>query len=479
MNVGDELPLLPKTRVKLGADVKLMRHGSVGGAWSYIGPSFYRGDEDNQNPELPGYAVASLMPHVRTSRDCWPMCDSEQTCMMDPVILVTRHRENHRMSTLFDPIRVGSIQARNRIVMAPLTRNRAGPNQTPTPLMALYYEQRASAGLIVSEATQIAPEAQGYRDTPGIYSPEQLRGWRAVTAAVHAKGGAVVAQLWHVGRISHASLQPHGEAPVSSTSRRADAKTFTIRGFEDVSAPRALRLDEIPAISGQFRQAARNAIDAGFDGVEVHGANGYLLEQFLRDSINDRTDHYGGSVENRVRLPMEIMTEIAAEIGADRTGIRLSPVSPVNDAEQDSDPQGLFNHFMDRLNPLRLAFVHVIEGATGGARDLKAFDFRALRLRFKREHEDGVWIVNNGYSRQMAISAVASGAADMVAFGRPFIGNPDLVDRLRFDEPLATMDVSTLYGGGAAGYTDYPSLVSADIAPGLAESSRAPLETAV
>jgi N-ethylmaleimide reductase len=382
------------------------------------------------------------------------------------------------MSTLFDPIQFGSLKARNRIVMAPLTRNRAGPRQTPTALMALYYEQRSSAGLIVSEATQIAPEAQGYRDTPGIYSAEQLGGWRAVTTAVHAVGGTIVAQLWHVGRISHVSLQPHGHAPVSSTGHRADAKTFTSKGFEDVSAPRALRLDELPGIVEQFRQAARNAMDSGFDGVEVHGANGYLLEQFLRDSINDRTDAYGGSVENRIRLPLQIMTAIAAEIGADRTGIRLSPVSPVNDAKQDSDPQALFNHFMSRLNPLRLAFVHVIEGATGGARDSVAFDFPALRLRFNRDHEDGAWIVNNGYTRQMAISAIANGTADMVAFGRPFISNPDLVSRLRLDEPLAAIDVSTLYGGGAAGYTDYKAWSSPDAASGPAERPRT-LETAV
>ena len=383
------------------------------------------------------------------------------------------------MSTLFDPIQVGIIKARNRIVMAPLTRNRAGAHQVPTPLMALYYEQRSSAGLIVSEAAQIAPEAQGYRDTPGIYSPEQIHGWRAVTAAVHAKGGAIVAQLWHVGRISHVSLQPHGQAPVSSTGRRADAKTFTAKGFEDVSTPRALRLDELPGIVGQFRRAARNAMDSGFDGVEVHGANGYLLEQFLRDSINDRTDSYGGSVDNRIRLPMEIMTAVAAEIGAGRTGIRLSPVSPVNAAKQDSDPQGLFNRFMDRLNPLCLAFVHVIEGATGGPRDLVAFDFPALRLRFKRDHVAGAWIVNNGYTRQMAVSAVASGEADMVAFGRPFISNPDLVNRLRFDEPLAAIDVSTLYGGGAAGYTDYTALVSSNAAAAAAETPRPLLQTAV
>jgi N-ethylmaleimide reductase len=360
------------------------------------------------------------------------------------------------MRSLFDPVRFGSLAARNRIVMAPLTRNRAGPQQVPTALMAVYYGQRASAGLIVSEATQISPEAQGYFDTPGIYSIAQIAGWRSVTAAVHASGGTIVAQLWHVGRISHVSLQPYGQAPVSSTARRANAQTFTALGFEDVSTPRALRLDELRGIVAQFRLAARHAIEAGFDGIEVHGANGYLIEQFLRDSINDRTDAYGGPVANRVRLPLEILTGIAAEIGADRVGIRLSPVSPVNDAGQDSNPQGLFNHLMDRLNPLHLAYVHVIEGVTAGARDTIAFDYAALRQRFLNRHEGGVWIVNNGYTRRTAIAAVSGGAADMVAFGRAFVSNPDLVNRLRCDEPLADVDAETLYGGGAAGYTDYP-----------------------
>jgi N-ethylmaleimide reductase len=360
------------------------------------------------------------------------------------------------MSTLFDPLRLGRLNASNRIVMAPLTRNRAGSEQIPTAMMALYYEQRASAGLIVSEATQIAPEGQGYLDTPGIYSAAQLDGWRAVTAAVHGRQGCIVAQLWHVGRLSHVSLQPDGRAPVSSTARRANAKVFTAHGFEETSEPRALMLDELPGIVAQFRQAARNAIDAGFDGVEVHGANGYLLEQFLRDSINDRTDAYGGSQENRVRLPMEIMNAICAEIGADRTGIRLSPVSPVNDAKQDSDAQGLFNHLLDRLNPLALAFIAVIEGATGGQRDIVPFDFLALKLRFKKGREQGAWIVNNGYTRPMALAEVSTGAADMVSFGRPFISNPDLVNRLRLDESLTDLDATTLYGGGAHGYTDYP-----------------------
>ena len=366
------------------------------------------------------------------------------------------------MPTLFDPIRFGDLTAANRIVMAPLTRDRAGPGRTPTALMATYYAQRATAGLIISEATQISAGGQGYLDTPGIYSPEQVAGWRAVTDAVHAAGGTMVMQLWHVGRISHTSLLPAGQVPVSSTARRANAKTFTAQGFEEVSVPRALRQDELPGIVEDYRRAARNAIDAGFDGVEVHAANGYLLDQFLRDSINDRTDAYGGSRENRVRLPHEVMRAVAAEIGAGRTGIRLSPVTPVNDAATDSDPQGLFNYFVEQLAPLQLAFIHVIEGATGGARDVASFDYAALCRRYKENHSQGAWIVNNGYDRALALAAVADGTADMVAFGKPYISNPDLVERLRLDARLAPLQPATLYGGGAHGYTDYPALDLAD-----------------
>ena len=360
------------------------------------------------------------------------------------------------MSTLFDPIRVGDIAAANRVVMAPLTRDRAGPGRVPTPLMATYYEQRASAGLIVSEGTQITAEGQGYLDTPGIYSAEQIAVWRRVTDAVHAKGGKIVVQLWHVGRISHLSLLPDGVVPVSSTARRANGKTFTAQGFETVSEPRALRTDEIPRLIEDYRQAARNAIEAGFDGVEVHGANGYLLEQFMRDSINDRSDAYGGSRENRARLVVEVMTAIADEIGAGRTGIRLSPVTPANDAALDSDPQAMFNLVVEQLAPLKLAFIHVVEGATGGPRDIAPFDYAALRSRFKQGNAHGAWIVNNGYTRAMALDAVAHGAADMVAFGKGFISNPDLVRRLRDDAPIAPVVRETLYGGDAEGYTDYP-----------------------
>ena len=362
------------------------------------------------------------------------------------------------MPTLFDPLHFGNLAAANRIAMAPLTRDRAGPGQVPTALMATYYTQRASAGLIVSEATQISAEGQGYLDTPGLYNAEQVAGWRRVTDAVHAAGGRIVCQLWHVGRISHVSLQPNGQPPVSSTARRAEAKTFTANGFEDVSTPRALRLDELPRIVADYRHAARCAIDAGFDGVEVHGANGYLLEQFLRDSINDRTDAYGGSQENRARLLLEVMNAIVAEIGAGRTGLRLSPVTPANDAKQDSDAQGLYGHVVEQLAPLKLAFIHVVEGATGGPRDVAPFHYAALRARFKRGNSQGAWIVNNGYTRAMALDTVADGAADLVAFGKPFISNPDLVRRLRDDAPLAALNRDTLYGGGAAGYTDYPAL---------------------
>jgi len=357
------------------------------------------------------------------------------------------------MTILFDPIHIGELDLANRIVMAPLTRNRAAPRQVPSELAVEYYRQRASAGLIITEASQVCPEGQGYIDTPGIYSAEQVAGWRRVTDAVHAEGGRIVVQLWHVGRISHVSLQPNGQLPVSSTARRAETKTFTRDGFVPVSSPRALRTDEIPSIVASYRDAARSAIDAGFDGVEVHGANGYLIEQFLRDSINDRNDPYGGPIANRVRLLFEVMQAVAGAIGGGRTGLRLSPVTPANDAGPDSDPQALFEHAVAQLAPLRLAFIEVVEGQTAGARDFAPFDYAALRRRFA-----GAWMVNNGYQRQMAMEVVASGAADLVSFGRPFIGNPDLVRRLRENAPLAALDPGTLYGGGAKGYIDYPTL---------------------
>ncbi|MEO5689346.1 MAG: alkene reductase [Burkholderiaceae bacterium] len=361
------------------------------------------------------------------------------------------------MTSLFDPLQLGDIALANRVVMAPLTRDRAAPGRVPCALNALYYEQRADpatgAGLIISEGTQVGPLGQGYLDTPGIYSPEQLAGWKRVTDAVHAKGGRIVAQIWHVGRISHLSLLPEGEQPVSATAKIAHTKTFTPTGFDPVSQPRALRTDEVGGVVDQFRQAARNAVDAGFDGIEVHGANGYLVEQFLRDSCNDRTDAYGGSIENRARFLVEVMTAVCAEIGPGRVGLRLSPVTPANDIGQDSDPFALFSHVVKELAKLDFAFIEVVEGSTGGPRDYAPFDFDALRLLWPN-----AWIVNNGYSREMALDAVASGKVDAVSFGKPFISNPDLGRRLRENLELAPLNQATLYGGGAEGYTDYPAL---------------------
>jgi N-ethylmaleimide reductase len=362
---------------------------------------------------------------------------------------------------LFEPTTAGALKLANRIVMAPLTRNRAGPDLVPSELAAEYYSQRATAGLIIAEATQISAQAQGYADTPGVYSDAQVAGWKAVTDAVHAKGGKIVLQVWHTGRVSHTLFQKDGQAPVGPSGIRAATKTFVVgQGFIDVSEPRALRLDEIPGIVDDFRHAARRAIEAGFDGVELHGAHGYLLDAFLRDGTNDRTDAYGGAIVNRARLILEAARAAADEIGADRLGVRLVSVSPTGDSK-DSDPQALFNHVVDGLNPLGLAYLHVVEGATGGPRDNEPFDYAALRDRF-----DGVWMVNNGYDRAMALEAVASGRADLVSFGRAFIANPDLVRRLREDAPLnELLGRDTLYGGGAHGYIDYPTL---DAIPAIA-----------
>ena len=360
------------------------------------------------------------------------------------------------MTTLFDPVRFGDIQLANRIVMAPLTRNRS-PQQTPHALTVEYYRQRASAGLLITEATQIRPDGQGYFDTPGIHTPEQVAAWKQVTDAVHAEGGRIVVQLWHVGRISVNSLQPGGQAPVSSTNRAAKTRTYASHGvLVPTSEPRALRTDEIPQLIADYVQAAKNAIAAGFDGVEIHSANGYLLEQFLRDSANDRNDEYGGSIENRARLLIEVMTAVAHAIGPGRTSLRLSPVTPANDVGQDSNPQALYNYVAEQLAPLKLAFLEVVEGATGGPRDNAPFDYAELRRRF-----NGPYIANNGYDRAMALEAVASNRADAVAIGRPFISNPDLVERIRNDLPWAAPQKETFYGGGAEGYTDYPVAAAA------------------
>ena len=359
-------------------------------------------------------------------------------------------------ATLFQPYPLGPLTLANRIVMAPLTRNRAGEGLVPSPLASTYYAQRASAGLIITEATQVSAQAQGYQDTPGLYTQDQIDGWRTVTDAVHARGGHIFVQLWHVGRISHVDLQPGNAAPVSASALRAQTKTFVNNGFVDVSEPRALDIDELPAIVDDFRQAAANAIAAGFDGVEIHGANGYLLEQFIKDGANQRTDAYGGSVENRARLLLEVTAAVAREIGADRTGVRISPVSPANAISTVSDPQPQYDYIVDQLLARGIVYLQEVEGATGGPRDVAPFDLDGLRRRF-----NGTYLANNGYDLQLASARVSDGKADLVAFGRPFISNPDLVERLKRGAALAALNPATLYGGGAEGYTDYPTLAEA------------------
>jgi len=369
------------------------------------------------------------------------------------------------MKTLFDPVQAGSLQLANRIVMAPLTRNRA-PGAIPTPLMATYYRQRASAGLIVTEATAISHQGQGYSDVPGIWSPEQVAAWKTVTDAVHADGGKIVVQLWHVGRVSHVDLQPGGQAPVAPSAITAKTKTVLIQhgvpAFVATSEPRALRLEELPGIVTDYRHAARCAIEAGFDGVEVHGANGYLLDQFLRSGSNHRDDAYGGSIENRGRLLVEVMRAITDEIGGGRVGLRLSPVTPANDAA-DALPQPLFDHVVRQLGPMGLAYLHLIEGATGAARDFvqgeTPFDYAALRAHYRAAAGAGAWMVNNGYDRALSEQSLEQGA-DLVAFGRLFIANPDLPRRLREGTSLNTPDRTTFYGGSEKGYTDYPALAA-------------------
>src|SRR3954452_19860944 len=358
-----------------------------------------------------------------------------------------------RSTKLFETYKLGPITLANRFVMEPLTRNRAVPGTfVPGALAAGYLSQRASAGLLVSEASQVSQQGQGYQDTPGIYSKEQVAGWRKVTDAVHALGGRIFLQLWHVGRVSHTSLLPNGGAPVGPSAIRAKGKTFVGGTFTDISEPRALALQEIPRIIEDFRRGAANALQAGFDGVEIHGANGYLLDQFAKDGANKRSDPYGGSIENRARLMLEVAKVVTAEAGAERTGIRISPVTLSNDIS-DSHPQPLFDHIVDRLSALKLVYLHVVEGATGGPRDIAPFDYGSLRQRFA-----GAYIANNGFDFELANKVLAADAADLIAFGKPFISNPDLVERLKRGAPLNEWDKATFYGGGAKGYTDYPVL---------------------
>jgi N-ethylmaleimide reductase len=354
---------------------------------------------------------------------------------------------------LFTPIQLGRYELPNRIVMAPLTRNRAGAGNVPQALNALYYQQRASAGLIITEASQVCLQGQGYPATPGIHSTAQVEGWKTVTQAVHDNGGRIFLQLWHVGRISHPSFQPEGALPVAPSAIQPKGDAMTYDGMQPFVTPRALELEEIPGIIEQYRQGAENALEAGFDGVEVHGANGYLLDQFLRDGTNHRTDAYGGSLENRARLLLEV-TQAAVDVwGSDRVGVRLSPSSTFNDMT-DSDPNITFGYAIQALNAFNLAYLHLLEPSEADLR----YGGTPIPTRALRPLYNGTLMVNWDYDQASGHQAIAEGHADLVSYGKLFIANPDLPRRFQENAPLNEPNPNTFYGGGAEGYTDYPSL---------------------
>jgi N-ethylmaleimide reductase len=357
---------------------------------------------------------------------------------------------------LFEPVKLGPYELANRIVMAPLTRSRADDAGVPGELQATYYGQRASAGLIISEATNISAQGKGYIKTPGIWTPEQVEGWKLTTKAVHDKGGRIVLQLWHVGRISHPDLQPGGALPVAPSAVCAKGQAYTQDGFKDLVTPRALETEEIPGIVADYAHAAKCAKDAGFDGVEIHSANGYLLQQFLSDKSNKRSDRYGGSIENRTRLVVEVTDAVVKVWGSDRVGIRISPLTTFSDIG-DSNPEPLYESLIAQLNPFNLAYLHVIEGDTGGERHpAGGFDLQKLRRAF-----NGLYMANNNYTLDLALKARADNLADLICFGRPFIANPDLVGRLRTGAALNEPDHDTFYAGGEKGYIDYPTMDAA------------------
>jgi N-ethylmaleimide reductase len=349
--------------------------------------------------------------------------------------------------TLFTPVRLARHTLANRVVMAPMTRNRAGAGNVPGALNALYYAQRASAGLIVTEGSQVSPRGVGYPDTPGIHSDAQVEGWRRVTEAVHGEGGRIFLQLWHVGRVSHPSVQADGGLPVAPSAVAAEGALYTPAGPLAYPVPRALETEEVAGVVEEFAAGARNALRAGFDGVELHGANGYLIDQFLRSGSNRRTDRYGGPVENRARFLLQVTAAVADVWGGDRVGVRFSPTGAYN-GMSDSDPAGTFGYAAHALNRFGLAYLHVTEPVdTPEAARVAPL----LRQVFR-----GPLVLNGGYDRAAADAAIAAGAADLVAFGTAFLANPDLPARLAAGARLNTPDRATFYGGDARGYTDYP-----------------------
>ncbi len=359
------------------------------------------------------------------------------------------------MTDLFTPFATGPFSFAHRVVMAPMTRNRAGPGNVPQELNADYYRQRSDAALIVTEATQVCPEGLGYPGTPGIHSDAQIDGWRAVTDAVHETGGTAFLQLWHVGRISHPDLQPGGALPVAPSAVRPAGEAMTGSGMKPFETPRALDRAEIPGVVDRYAEAAANAEAAGFDGVEIHGANGYLLDQFTRDGANRRDDDYGGPVGNRCRLGLEVADAVTGIWGPDRVGYRISPFQPFNDMS-DSDPEATFGHLAAELAGRGLLYLHVVE--TGDPAAAAAAGGRHPLFSKLRRIWPGTLIANGGYDRARADAVIGAGEADMVAFATAFIANPDLPERLSTGTPLNEPDRATFYGGGAEGYTDYPFL---------------------
>lgn len=353
---------------------------------------------------------------------------------------------------LFTPIKIGKYTLKNRIFMAPLTRCRSIENNVPNDLMAEYYAQRASAGLIISEATQISPMGIGYPCTPGIHTDEQIQGWKKVTQAVHDKEGKIFLQMWHVGRISHSSYLG-GELPVSASAIKPAGEVYTFEGMREYETPRVLSIPEIQEIVKEYGKAAKNAIEAGFDGVEIHSANGYLLDQFLRDGTNVREDAYGGSVENRSRFLFDVITEVVSAVGADRTGLRLSPSGTFNDMT-DSDPQKHFTYVCERLNDFDLAYLHVIDALEADIRH----GANVMALSLIRDTYKGVLITNGAYDKERGTTTVGNNQADAVAYGTLFIANPDLPERFKADAHLNEPDPNTFYTQDEKGYTDYPTL---------------------
>ena len=357
---------------------------------------------------------------------------------------------------LFTPLQLGSLSLPHRIVMAPLTRMRAGEGNVPQPMNVRYYTQRATAAFILTEATQISPQGVGYPHTPGIHSAEQVAGWQKITQAVHEQGGRIFLQLWHVGRVSHPDLQPNNQLPVAPSAIAPEGMAVTYQGEKPFVTPRALEAEEITQIVEDYRQAAKNAQEAGFDGVEIHSANGYLLDEFLQDGSNKRSDRYGGSIENRARFLMEVIQAVTEVWGGDRVGIRLSPSSTFM-SMQDSDPQALFGYVGRELNRFNLAYLHIVEPRIKGDRKVEE-DSNGLGVKFFRPIFNGTLITAGGYTKETGNEVLASGDADLVAYGRLFIANPDLPQRFKTDANLNDYDRSTFYSQGKEGYIDYPTL---------------------